>query len=190
MFVADRSIKIWDMATGVIKKNLMGHTRGIACIQFDGNTIVSGSSGEDDPCFTFCTQEPILIVLSQLADKTIKVWDVHTGQNTLTITGHGDLVRTLQFDDVRIVSGSYDETLKVWDRKTGQQVLELKCGGGHTSRVFKLQFDAARVVSCSQDQVGFFVCFGSFGNIRRTGRLTTTFMIYAENHCLGLFNRR
>lgn len=147
--MVDRTIKIWDMETGAQRKSLTGHARGIACIQFDGDTIVSGSSGiyPDHLC-----SKKVGSQASCPLDTTIKIWDVHTGAQLLTISGHTDLVRTLQFNDVRIVSGSYDETLKVWDRRTGGLLLDTK-GEGHTSRVFKLQFNTAKIVSCSQDQV-------------------------------------
>ena len=82
-------------------------------------------------------------------DNSIKVWNIHTGELIHTLIGHEDLVRTLQFDGTRIISGSYDESIKIWDLKTGQMLLNLK---GHTSRVFKLQFNDARLVSCSNDQ--------------------------------------
>jgi WD40 repeat protein len=50
-------------------------------------------------------------------DKTLKVWDAQTGQETLTLRGHTDIVTSVSFspDGKRIVSGSADKTLKVWD---------------------------------------------------------------------------
>lgn len=80
------------------------HSRGIACVEFDGKWIVSGSS-----------------------DQTIKVWNAETGECLHTLVGHTDLVRTLQLDAEadRIISGSYDGSLKIWSLSQGQLVRTL-----------------------------------------------------------------
>ena len=65
-------------------------------------------------------------IVSGSVDKTLKVWDAATGQETLTLKGHTERVRSVAFspDGRRIASGSYDKTVKVWDagpeEKTGQ----------------------------------------------------------------------
>lgn len=48
-------------------------------------------------------------------DKTIKVWDLETGQRLVTLKSHSDGVTCIQFNDFYIVSGSYDKTVKLWD---------------------------------------------------------------------------
>lgn len=60
------------------------HRRGVACVDFDGDYIISGSS-----------------------DQTIKVFDAVTGECLRTLSGHTELVRTLQWDTLsnRIISG-------------------------------------------------------------------------------------
>ena len=56
-------------------------------------------------------------IVSGSFDKTRKVWDAQTGQETLTLKGHEGGVWSVSFspDGKRIVSGSRDNTLKVWD---------------------------------------------------------------------------
>ena len=46
-------------------------------------------------------------IVSGSDDKTLKVWDAATGQETLTLKGHTDAVRSVAFspDGKRIVSG-------------------------------------------------------------------------------------
>ena len=45
-------------------------------------------------------------------------WDAQTGQETLTLKGHSDIVWSVGFspDGKRIVSGG-DKTVKVWDAR-------------------------------------------------------------------------
>jgi WD40 repeat protein len=50
-------------------------------------------------------------------DGTVKVWDVATGQETLTLKGHTDWVTGLAFspDGHRLISSSPDGTVRIWD---------------------------------------------------------------------------
>lgn len=76
----DRTVKVWDLHTGSCVMTLTGHTKGIACVQFDGRRIVSGSS-----------------------DNTIRIYDRATGAEVACLNGHHSLVRTVQvrFGDFR-----------------------------------------------------------------------------------------
>ncbi|KAI8923832.1 quinon protein alcohol dehydrogenase-like superfamily [Entophlyctis helioformis] len=141
----DFMIKIWHLETGNLLRTLeghrgavnaidmhehllfIGHTRGLACVQFDGNIVISGSN-----------------------DRSIRVWDAHTGESRLTLLAHTDLVRTLCFDTQHLVSGSYDQSIKVWDMKRGELMLDLK--DAHQSWVFHVQIDPTKIISASQDR--------------------------------------
>jgi WD40 repeat protein len=92
---SDRSLRVWDAATGGELRKLTGHSGGIDAVAFspDGRTIVSGSF-----------------------DRTLKLWDAITGQELGTLTGHLDAVTAVSFspDGRTIVSGSADGTLRRW----------------------------------------------------------------------------
>ncbi|KAJ1901482.1 hypothetical protein LPJ66_000764 [Kickxella alabastrina] len=125
----DRTIRVWDLNTRSCVLTLVEHTRGVACLDFDGKYIVSGSS-----------------------DRTIRIWNAETGACERTIdNAHGDLVRTVMFDRSMnmVVSGSYDRSIKIWQFSTG--ALIHKINNVHTSHVLKLMLDKSRIVSCSHD---------------------------------------
>src|SRR5262249_17519155 len=72
-------------------------------------------------------------------DKTsgvIKVWDLDSGKNILTLSGHNGPVTSLALsgDGERLFSGSEDTTIKVWDLVSGD-TLTLR---GHTDGVTSL----------------------------------------------------
>jgi WD40 repeat protein len=50
-------------------------------------------------------------------DGSVKLWDVTTGQDVLTLTGHDGPVLDVTFraDGKRIASGGSDGTVKLWD---------------------------------------------------------------------------
>ncbi|MGH7201885.1 MAG: WD40 repeat domain-containing protein [Planctomycetaceae bacterium] len=50
-------------------------------------------------------------------DRTLRLWDLQTGQSSRTLEGHGGLVLCVAVspDGTRIASGSYDNTIKIWD---------------------------------------------------------------------------
>ena len=81
------------------------------------------------------------------------MWDAESGQETLTLKGHTDVVNSVAFspDGKWIVTGSSDKTLRVWDSETGQETLTLK---GHSNIVISVSFspDGKRIVSGSDDE--------------------------------------
>jgi WD40 repeat protein/serine/threonine protein kinase len=128
---ADKTVKVWETATGHETLTLKGHTDLVASVAFspDGKRLASAS-----------------------ADKTVKVWETATGHETLTLKGHTNWVESVTFspDGNRLVSASRDGTVRVWDAATGHEILNFK---GHTDRVKGVAYsaDGKRLASVSSD---------------------------------------
>ncbi|KAF5699930.1 putative f-box WD-repeat [Fusarium mundagurra] len=69
----DRHIKIWSWPDQACTRTIPAHDKGIACVEFDGRRIVSGSS-----------------------DWEVCIFDAPTGLKVAQLRGHAHLVRTVQ----------------------------------------------------------------------------------------------
>ena len=96
----DKTIRLWDAATGRETGTLNGHDSAVESVAFsrDGRRLVSGSD-----------------------DNTIRVWDPTSWQ---PMVGHDDSVSNAEFTDDgrRIASGSKDKTVRWWDTVTGRPI--------------------------------------------------------------------
>ena len=80
-----------------------------------------------------CTCDVLIIynlpgsILSTSGDKTIKIFNIITGECDITFKGHSDYVRTaIELIDTRIISGSDDKSIRIWDSKTGELDLKIE----------------------------------------------------------------
>ncbi|GAA5815248.1 hypothetical protein MFLAVUS_008754 [Mucor flavus] len=106
---------------------LSGHTDGVMCLQFcDGSNILMTGS----------------------YDKTVRIWNLETGDLIRTLTGHTRCIRALQFDEAKLVTASMDQTLKIWNWQTGKCIRTLE---GHTGGVLSLHFNSKLLASGSTD---------------------------------------
>ena len=90
-------IRIWDLETGALFKELGGHVGAVKSLVFyqDGQYLISGSH-----------------------DKTIKIWDVARGELLSTVTGHSNVVYSIGVspDGKYLVSAGDSPDVKVWER--------------------------------------------------------------------------
>jgi hypothetical protein len=93
-------------------------------------------------------------ILSWSDDKTLRLWDMATGQQIGSAMRHEDDVRgaILTKDGRRILSWSDDQTLRLWDLETGQQVSPAMMR--HDGRVNEatLTQDERHILSWSDDK--------------------------------------
>jgi WD40 repeat protein/nucleoside phosphorylase len=91
-------------------------------------------------------------VVSASSDRTLKVWELETGQVVATLKGHEDSVKGCAVTaDGRVVSVSNDGTLRVWELETGRLLRTL---GGHSGVVngCAVTADGRRAMSASDDK--------------------------------------
>ena len=98
----DKTIKLWDVATGKERATLKGHT----CLR--ELRWRSARTARRWP--------------RRSADQTIKLWDVGAGMEQGTLKGHTERVCSVVFspDGKTLASGSLDKTIKVWDIRSTQ----------------------------------------------------------------------
>ncbi|KAK3333464.1 hypothetical protein B0T19DRAFT_354755 [Cercophora scortea] len=129
---ADKTVKIWDTATGTCTQTLEGHSDWVSSVAFSPDST---------------------LVASASADKTVKIWDTATGTCTQTLEGHSDWVSSVAFspDSTLVASASYDETVKIWDTATGTCMQTLE---GHSDWVSSVAFlpDSTLIASASCDK--------------------------------------
>ncbi|MDZ8237296.1 MAG: AAA family ATPase, partial [Nostoc sp. ChiQUE01a] len=86
-------------------------------------------------------------------DKTIKIWDVSSGQLLKTITGHSGGVISVAYNPngQQLASASFDNTIKIWNVSSGQL---LKTITGHSSWVWSVAYspNGQQLTSASWDK--------------------------------------
>ncbi|CAG7855166.1 SubName: Full=Uncharacterized protein {ECO:0000313/EMBL:CCA72352.1} [Serendipita indica DSM 11827] len=120
--------------TGFGKATSRVHSGSVRAVGFlpDGSRIVSGSS-----------------------DKTIRLWDVETGQALgKPFRGHESSVLAVRFlsDGSRIVSGSRDKTIRLWDADTGLSLGQPLRGHEGSVRALGISPDGSQIASGSSDK--------------------------------------
>ena len=92
-------------------------------------------------------------LVSSSYDKTIKIWDIKTGESLNTFNGHNGFITSVIItpDGKYIISGSTDKTIKIWDFKTGESLSTFR---GHNDRVSSITIttDGKYLVSGSSDK--------------------------------------
>ncbi len=169
----DKTLKIWDSATGKELFALKGHAGVVTSVAFspDGQRLASASVDQTLKIWDSATGKELSTLnghagwvwsvafspdgqrlASASSDQTVKIWDSATGQELIVLKGHAGRVTSVAFspDSQRLASGSDDKTVKLWDATTGQELLTLK---GHAGTVWSVAFspDGQRLASASRD---------------------------------------
>ncbi|KFA81583.1 hypothetical protein S40288_09617 [Stachybotrys chartarum IBT 40288] len=158
----DKTVKIWDRASGDCLKTVEGHSNMTFSVVFsaDGQYLASGSGDETvkiwDRALGDCLEtleghsgSVTSVVFSAdgqyLAsgsdDEMVKIWDRALGDCLKTLEGHSGSVTSVVFsaDGQHLASGSWDKTVKIWDCASGDCLKTLE---GHSSEVWSVVFSA------------------------------------------------
>jgi roadblock/LC7 domain-containing protein len=96
----DRTVRVWETATGACRSVLEGHSSLINAVVFspDGQLVASASN-----------------------DSTVRVWETATGACRSVLEGHSDWVSAVVFspDGQLVASASNDRTVRVWETAMG-----------------------------------------------------------------------
>ena len=170
----DRTVRVWDAATGQQVLTLEGPPDLLLSLAFnaEGRRLVSSGKDHTVKVWDTATGKELLTLpghsdtvicvalspdgrrlASGSSDRTVRVWDAAGGACLLTLTGHTEAVNGVAFspDGGRLASASRDRSVKVWDAADGKELLTLN---GHTDRVQEAVFspDGRRLASASNDK--------------------------------------
>ncbi|AGL17894.1 NB-ARC domain-containing protein [Actinoplanes sp. N902-109] len=116
---ADRTVRVWNAATGAERMTLTGHTDRVTAVAIaaDGTWFVSAG-----------------------ADRSIRAWDATTGALRGRFTGHTARVNAVAVapDGTWIASGGEDRSVRIWDVASGRQRMKLT---GHSGAVTSVAVD-------------------------------------------------
>ncbi|CAN6227298.1 unnamed protein product [Urochloa humidicola] len=145
---ADRTIKIWDLASGTLKLTLTGHieqVRGLAvsqrhthlfsagddkqvkCWDLEQNKVIRSYHGHLSGVYCLALHPTIDILLTGGRDSVCRVWDIRTKKHVSALTGHDNTVCSVfaRPTDPQVVTGSHDTTIKFWDLVAGRTMCTL-----------------------------------------------------------------
>ncbi|ETO05236.1 G-protein beta WD-40 repeats containing protein [Reticulomyxa filosa] len=170
----DKTIRIWDVASGKQIRTFRGHDDFIYYAEFslDGNTIVSCSydrtirlwnmkSGKEIMKLEIHLYTPMYVsfssdgkyIVSGSSDNIVRLWNANSGKEIKTFEGHLGYAWDVHFspNNQMILSSSNDKTIILWDIKSGKQLKQFK---GHSERILSAKFSPCGqyIISCSHDK--------------------------------------
>nr|XP_017178935.2 protein pleiotropic regulatory locus 1-like isoform X2 [Malus domestica] len=141
---ADRTIKIWDVASGTLQLSLTGHIgqirslavstrqpylfsagddKQVKCWDLEQNKVIRSYHGHLSGVYSMALHPTLDVLVTGGRDSACRVWDVRLKNVQVhALTGHEDAVCSLLTlpTDPQVISGSHDTTVKLWDLRKGK----------------------------------------------------------------------
>lgn len=140
---ADRTIKIWDLASGKLRLTLTGHimaVRALAvsarhpylfsagedkmvkCWDLEQNKVIRHYHGHLNGVYTMDLHPNLDLVATAGRDSVVRVWDMRTRHPVHVLTGHKNAISSVrcQESDPQIISTSMDATVRLYDLAAGK----------------------------------------------------------------------
>ena len=126
---ADRSIRIYDVASGKEEVLIEDHADWVMAIAWnhDGTKLASASR-----------------------DKTSKIFDAKTGDSVITFPGHAEVVYGVDWnaDSTQVLSSGKDRKIQIWNPVDAAKIAEI---GGFGHDVYRTFVFGNNIFACSAD---------------------------------------
>ena len=158
----DKSLRLWDLATGTTTRKFVGHGGDVLSVAFsaDNRQIVSGARDktiklwntlgickytiQEDchtewvSCVRFSPNQANPVIVSSGHDKVVKVWNLTNCKLKTNHFGHNDYLNclTVSPDGSLCASGGKDGKAMLWDLNEGKHLYTMEAGDVIHSLVF------------------------------------------------------
>lgn len=139
---SDRTIKLWDTASGQLKLTLTGHIEqvtGLAisarspymfscsldkqakCWDLEQNKVIRNYHGHLSGVYCLALHPTLDLLITGGRDSVCRVWDIRSKVQVFALSGHTNTVASVltQAVDPQVITGSHDTTVRFWDLRKG-----------------------------------------------------------------------